>query len=168
MHLQKWDYRGERGKLLQELFPFPAPLSPVVLHWLPDCISLALARPGVHTLSWLAARRAGPHVDVWRRGQLGLGRVGVLCRAVGAMAKQVVGLGTVAFIVCHCLLEPRVWRIALVLDFLHFLFPIKGKNQRGGPGDSGSDAPSLVGGKGACEPVTKTSLQLEETLGKKV
>lgn len=156
-----------RGELLQELFSFPTPLSPDVLHWLPDCIGLALARPGVHTLSWIATRRAGPHVDVWRRGQLGLGRVGVLCcRAVGTMAKQVVGLGTVAFIVCHCLLEPRVWRIALVLDFLHFFFQLRGKIRGGDPGACG--APSLVGGKSACEPVTKTSLQLEETLGRKV
>lgn len=82
------------------------------------------------------------------------------------MAKRGV-LGIVAFHVCHCLLEPRVWRHHLLSTrFSPFFFSNRGKNQRGTLGACGSEAPSLVDGEGACEPVTKTSLQLEEALGR--
>lgn len=104
-------------------------------------------------------------------GLLGLARVGALCcraAGTGTMTKQVVGLGTVAFLVCHFSFRTASLEDRLSIRFSPFFFPITGKNQRGNSGACGSDVLSLVSGEGACEPMTKTSLQLEETLGRKV
>lgn len=86
----------------------------------PWCSHSVRLLQGGRGLMWISGGGALP----------GLARVGVpCCRAAGTgtMAKQVVGLGTVAFLVCHLSFRTASLEDRLSIRFSPFFFQLRGK-----------------------------------------